>query len=356
MADEEAGSRRSLQAALRRLARPVAVELESVLGGELDETMRRINDTIGDVILGEGMPTGFSPESYIAPGVPRIRAFLVVLASRAAGGRDLRADEVAFSAELLHLAVAVHDTALGRQGGRRRRVARRLLGGAAHWLGGNHLTLRALEIARHAPAPEILNEALDTLREISEVHALAQELRDRDPDARDYRVYAEGHTGSVFSFCTRSGARLAGADTGVMTALGQYGRHMGIAWHALEDHWAFAVPTQHLPRLLAHSIAHGRPLLPLIHAMARDPEVDGLIDRVLTEDEPADAAALRERVRASGALFETRRVVIEETLAARRALRRLEPSPELDALDALARSLATSGAKLSSEDEPPELG
>ncbi|MCB9796950.1 MAG: polyprenyl synthetase family protein [Alphaproteobacteria bacterium] len=352
MRDEEARSRRALQAALKRLAMPVAAELDAALGGELDETLRRVNDAMGDVVLGEGMPSGFSPESYLAPGVPRIRPFLVVLASRAAGGGDLRTDEAAFSAELLHLAVAVHDTALGRQGGRRRRIARRLLGGAAHWLGGNHLTLRALEIARHAPAPEILNEVLDTLREISEVHALAQDLRDRDPQASDYRHYADGHTGSVFAFCTRAGARLAGADAGVITSLGLYGRHMGVAWHALEDHWSFSVPSEHLPRLLAHSVAHGRPLLPLIHAMERDPEVDGLIDRVLGEGELAAAATLCERVRASGALFETRRVVIEETLAARRALRRLEPSPEREALDRLARSLAASGAKAASE-EPP---
>lgn len=327
------------------MARPLAAELDRALGGELDDVLAHVEHALEDLITGEGMPSGFHPDSHLAPGVPRIRPILVVLATRAAGGEARNTGDAAFSAELLHLAVGVHDAALGRQGGRRRRVARRLMGGAVHWLGGNHLSLRALELARHAPAPEVLGEALDTLREISEVQALAEDLRGREPSERDYRDYADGHTGSVFSFCTRAGGRLAGAPRPVVTALGRYGRHMGVAWHTLEDHWSFSLGPEQLAMHLARTTATGRPLLPLIRAMSVDPEVDALLDRVLAGGDADDTVQLNQRVVAAGGLFVTRRLVVEETLAARRALRSLNPSPHRDALERLARSLAASGGR-----------
>lgn len=315
------------------------------MADELEVQLPRLEQDVVDVSLGDGLPPGFHPERHLAPGVPRIRPLLVLLASGAAGQPERRTDEVAVSAELLHLALVVHDTALGRQGGRRRRIARRLLGGAAHWLGGNHLSLRALEVARHAPTPEILGEVLDTLREISEGQALGQLLRDRDADEAEFVEYAAAHAGAVFSFCTRAGGRLAGASRPVVSALGRYGRHMGIGWHALEDLWTFQQDEPALLGSLARAAAVGRPVLPLVVARAARPEVGVLLDRALARGDLAACARVRDEVSAAGGLVHTRKVVLEESLTARRALRSLPPSPHREALDRIARSLALSASE-----------
>ena len=119
---------------------------------------------------------------------------------------------------------------------------------------------------------------------------------------------------------------------------------MGVAWHALEDQWVLSVPPDELPELMAIRAASGRPVLPLIFAMDVDPGIDALLDRVLAQGETEAAAELQARIIAAGGLYEARRLVAEETLAARRALRGLEPSPSLDRLDRLAASLGRSGA------------
>ena len=302
-----------------------------------------------ELVLGDTMVDGISPTSHIAPGVPRVRTLLVQLAARAAGGDAGDLDEAAYSAELLNLALGVHDAALGRQGGLRRRVARRLLGGAAHWLGGNHLTLRALEVAQHAPAPELVGEVLETLRDISEGQILADELRRREPTLLDVKEYAEGHSGAVFAFCTRAGGRIAGAPRPVVSALGRYGRHMGVAWHAIEDLSAFWLGPEELLRELARATAAGRPVLPLIAAQAGDPELGALLDLALRRGDASGIGAVKDRVGAAGGLYAARKMALEETLAARRALRAVPPSPHRDGLDQIARSLLAGATRLSPE-------
>jgi len=335
-----------LHRGIKKLAKPLVIELERAWD-QFEEPLDRFEIGVHDLAVGQGAPQGeaesISPDSHLAPGLPRVRPVLVFLATRAAGG-DQDSSEAAFSAELLHLAVRAHDTALGRQDGRRRRIARRLIGGAAHWLSGHHLTLRALEVSRAAPAPELMGEVLDTMREICEGHQLAEDLRSRDPSEADYRDYAEGHIGAVYSFCGRSGARLARADPRVVGALGRYGRRMGVAWHALEDAWALSLPEDELVQVLARSAATGRPMLPLIAGMREDPAVDALLDRLLATGDLEVAVDLRERLLRSGGLYAARRMMAEESLGARRALRELEPSEARDTLDRIASGLARSAA------------
>ena len=317
--------------------RPQSAELERVVQ-ELEAHQTAVDATLADLTLGEGMPSGFNPESHLAPGVPRLRTLLVGLSTRAAGGDEEDATDVAHVAEIMHLAVAIHDTALGRQGGRRRRVARRLLRGSAHWLGANHLSLRALELARAVPSPHVLGEAMDTMRELAEGHALSEDLRHRDATEQDYREYAESHSGALYSFCTRAGGHLGGADRQTVGALGRYGRHVGVAWHAVEDQWLLSQDPDMLARLLARRTAMGRPTLPVIRALNEDPVVDSLLDRLCDGDESASHEFV-ERIRVSGGFLAAKRLVVEESMAARRSIRNLTPSPYLETMDRIAGDL-----------------
>ena len=75
-----------------------------------------------------------------------------------------------------------------------------MLGGAAAWIGGNHLTLRALELARHTPAPEAVGDLLDAMREITDGHALAKDLAGKLPTPDESLHLADGRTAAVFAF------------------------------------------------------------------------------------------------------------------------------------------------------------
>jgi geranylgeranyl pyrophosphate synthase len=60
-------------------------------------------------------------------------------------------------------------------------------------------------------------------------------------------------------------------------------------------------------------------------------------------------SAVKDRVSAAGGLYAARKMALEETLAARRALRAVPPSPHRDGLDQIARSLLAGATRLSPE-------
>lgn len=302
----------------------------------------RIEDTLATLIGGEGSEYGIAPEELFSGGVPRIRPVLVHLAAQtglhpgaepAAGTAD-----VALVAELLHAAVILHDAALGRREGLRRRAARRVLHRASHWLGGNHLTLRALEIARRAPAPEILGDALDALREVTEGQAFGAALQERTPTPADVLRHAESQAGAVLAFSCRAGGRLAGAGRPSLTRLGRYGRHTGVAFQLAEDLAAFD-STDGLDGLVRLA-ATGRPVLPIAIAAERDPELAALWRSLGDLEEPETATAIAERVGSSGAIGRGREAMLEHVWAARRALAELPDTPARGAMDRIVGSLA----------------
>lgn len=314
--------------------RPFAAEIER-LAADLRASMGPIDEALAALSAGDGLPSGLEPESLFAGGVLRIRPLLVLLASRAGeaqAGDAQAAAEVAYIAELLQTAIRLHDAALGRQHGRRRRAARRVLGTAAHWLGGNHVMLRALEIARRAPAPEILGEALDTWREVSEVHLLGEALRGRAATVSDAVQLAEGHTGAVFAFSCRAGGRLGGLDRPVVTALGRYGRHVGVGVHIAEDMAVLSENWRTMPSRLA--------IFPVASAGERDAGVNDLWRKMVDRPDDRTAQELHDRVRAAGGLQAGREAMVRQSWAARKALSALPESPAREALDAIAGSLA----------------
>lgn len=267
--------------------------------------------------------------------VPRIRPVLVALAARSAGATDVDSN-VQHIAEMLHLALAVHDLALGREGGRRRRVARKLIKRSVGWLGGNHLTLRALEIATHATPEAISGELLDTLREFSDGQALARDLqKGAVPTEQDWLDHADSHTGALFAFCCRAGGHLAGRDPAKLSALGRYGRHLGRLWHIAED----AAGIRHddgASHLLTRALA-GRPVLPVIKA--EDPRLGELWAELVRDPRRQQAEEIVRRVWAAEGLRHARAAMAREGWAARRALSSLDDSRYRRAMEQLAITL-----------------
>jgi len=322
-------ARRSLLLEVERLA----LELRGPLGG--------LEEAIVALVDGEGLPPGLSPEILFEGGMPRMRPVLVVLAGRAAMQREAdpqAAFEVAAIAEMLQGAIRLHDMALGRRDGRRRRAARRVLRGAGSLLGANHLTLRALELARRAPTSRRSSRVSPRISGAG--HALSEALRTRPATIADSLLFAEEHSGALFAFTCRAGGHLVDAGRPAITGLGRYGRHVGIAWKLAEDLALFDPSSG--GRQLAHNAAAARPVFPVAWANAQDPAIDPLWRRLGAGGyDDAVATELSERVRSLGGLGAGREAMVRETWAARRALRPLPPSPARDSLERLAASLAS---------------
>lgn len=310
-------------------AHQVATALEAVQDVVRDDLPNEFH--LADLV---GRPSEEVPGAGRA-AVPRIRPILVALAARAAGAAQVDG-ETLYAAELLHLALGVHDVALGRQGGRRRRVARKVVQRSVSWLSGNHLTVRALELCRHG-GPEVLSELVDTLRSFSDGQQLAGELRHGlVPTPEDWLEHADAFTGALFSFCCRAGGHLAGAEPTVLSALGRYGRHLGRLWHVAEDLAAL----EHCEdgAALLERAAVARPSQLVVAAARRDPTAGEAWSELVREPEPGPAAELAPRILRLGR-SPARQVMAREGWAARRALRALPDSRYRTTMDRLAATL-----------------
>ncbi|MEO0602237.1 MAG: polyprenyl synthetase family protein [Myxococcota bacterium] len=289
-----------------------------------------------DLVADDAVASVAGPDIDVrATEIPRIRPILVALAARATGARAVN-QEAQHAAEMLHLALRVHDLALGREGGRRRRMARRLVSRSVEWLSGNHLTLRALELSRTTEHPGVLEELVDTLRSFADAQALSRDLVGRRPELRDWLDHADAHTGALFAFCCRVGGHLAGAPIRQIVALGRYGRHLGRQWHIAEDISAFdqGLAAQHV----LSRAASGRPALPLISAIG---QTEGIVHewRELARRPTLDGAERVARAVNKGGLAASREALVRESWLARQSLKVLPDSPYRSAMDRFAAAI-----------------
>jgi octaprenyl-diphosphate synthase len=246
-----------------------------------------------------------------------------------------------YAAEFLHRALAVHDIALGRQGGKRRWLVRKVAKRSAGLLAGNHLTLRALELTRHSQ-PEVLGELVDTLRAFSDGQALLRDLQQGGvPTQQDWLEHADAHTGALFAFCCRAGAWLAEAERPRVTALGRYGRHLGRLWHIAED-VSMLEHGDAGAHLVARALA-ARPILAVALAAEADPEVGALWAHLVRNPSAALGDTLALRLGDTPGIGLARERMAHEAWSARKVLTQLEDSRYRRALDRLVRNLVRSG-------------
>lgn len=271
-----------------------------------------------------------------ASRLPRIRPVLLALSARAAGADEVDPD-LQLAAELLHAALTLHDAALGQPGGRRRRLARRVIRRGGAWLGANRVMLRSLELVRHLPEAGILDDLMDTLSAFADVQDLAEGLLDGGlPDASLWDEHADGHTGALFSFCCRAGGQIAGRGPGDVAALGRYGRHLGRMWHVAEDVCLLRGPDagEHL----AGRALVGRPMLPVAIGILREPTL-GPVWRSLVDGDSAAADRVLDGLRRTRAIQGSRAVVVREGWQAQQALQRFEGTPYRQGLERLVSGL-----------------
>jgi octaprenyl-diphosphate synthase len=272
----------------------------------------------------------------------RIRPVLVVLAAKAAGAARVE-PELQHAAELMHGALQLHDLALGNTGGRRRRIARRLLNRSTGWLSGSHLTMRALELTKVA-SPQALGDLVETLRAFSDGVVVAQEIIDGgEVTDSSWEEHVDTHVGALYTFCCRAGARLAGDDPRVLAAMGRYGRHLGRVTRLFEDIQGLDKdPLGHFE----DSLASGRPIHAIAAVMKENANVATAWRAYQAEATEANGNKLLSALRMSQGIQESKRRMLSESWAARRALHTLSESPYKDGLDALVQEMqAMTGKK-----------
>ena len=299
---------------------------------ELRELERRLLDVGRD-----GHPVFRDAVTHLfsTPG-KLLRPTLVFLSSRFGPGNDREVVlNLAESLELVHTASLVHDDVVDRAAMRRNvQTVNAKWSDDVALIVGDYLFAKAYALAAVLPKPEVIAIVAQTvfalcdgeLEEITATRAL--------PSESEYLERIELKTASLYAACSQGAALLADAEPDHVAALGAFGTNLGMAFQITDDVLDLVGDEAEFGKTVGRDLLEGMPTLPMIYAIQeRDGSASELEARIL---EPAksesDMRALLAEIRSSSGPERARQRALAFHDAAVRALDRLPPRPERDAL------------------------
>jgi geranylgeranyl pyrophosphate synthase len=265
--------------------------------------LARVEERLVALATGHGPILAEHAGATIAAGGKRLRPLLVLIAGQnGAHSHDLVA--AATAVELVHSATLVHDDVLDAAQLRR--------GLPTVWAqAGRELAIATGDLLFSRAFSELVaTGSLAAVRTLSHAgSALAEgELLQRQ-DAWNVGVPVERYlqrcelkTARLFEASCELGALATGAASGVVAALGAFGRRVGLAFQILDDVLDVSGEAARTGKHRGTDLLDGTVTLPLILARECDTELAAVeLRRIIT---PAQAAELCDRIEATGALAE----------------------------------------------------
>jgi geranylgeranyl pyrophosphate synthase len=277
-----------------------------VAGPHVPRLLARVEERLSALAASHGPVLAEHARATIAAGGKRLRPLLVLLA--AGGEPDDPRELVACAAavELVHSATLVHDDVLDSASLRR--------GVPTVWAAGG----RALAVATgdllfsRAFAELATTGTLASVRALSRASsALAEgELLQREDAwnatvAVDRYLYrCELKTARLFEAACELGGLAMNREPGHVTALGAFGRRIGLAFQLLDDVLDVSGPPEDTGKHRGTDLLDGTVTLPLILAREHDEVLAAVELREITS--PRQASDLCARIEATGALAEAK--------------------------------------------------
>jgi octaprenyl-diphosphate synthase len=309
----------------------LAGELDRLSGG-LEADLERIETAISGLSRGDG-PVEHSARHLLGLGGKRLRPLLVLLASRVGQRSSNNARELALAVELVHGATLLHDDVVDLGDTRRGAPASRILyGNAASIFAGDWLLVEALRRVRKAQIPGVIDRLLEVIEEMILAESIQLARRGTiDPDRGSYFRIVEGKTASLFAFAAWAGGAAADADRTELAALEGYGKHLGIAFQAIDDVLDLAGAEASVKKTLFADLREGKITHPLIVALERDTsgELKEMLAKIVAdENAPIDRPRVAYLLDRTGAIHATQELAKEHARLAKESLAPIPPSAE----------------------------
>lgn len=268
----------------------------------------------------------------ISAGGKRVRPAVALLVFRACGGEDATdVIDIATALELIHSASLLHDDIIdGGEVRRGKASAFHRFGLADTLVAGDFLFGRAFALCGRFEE-KVITWATDACISLTEGEVMQGRFR-HNPNVTpgDYLEIISRKTAALFAQGARMGAYLAGAPQAVVESMAACGFCVGMAFQIVDDLLDVEGDGDRTGKPTGADLKDGNPSLPLVLAIALDPEVK----RIFRKKRPTnqEIAVALEQIRRSGVLTEVQRLAHSYGQQALSALEPLEPSPYYDSL------------------------
>ena len=303
------------------------------------DDMKSVNDLILERLRSDVVLINQIGAYIVNSGGKRLRPMIVLLAARACGYTADRHVDLAAIIEFIHTATLLHDDVVdGSDMRRSRETANAVWGNAASVLVGDFLYSRSFEMMVALESMRVMDILSHATNRIAEGEVL-QLLNCNNPDTteKDYLEVILRKTATLFQAGSRLGAVIAESSPDQEEAIAAYGLHLGIAFQLVDDALDYRSSNKELGKNVGDDLAEGKPTLPLIQAMkAGTPEQVATLRKAIETGGLDSIDTVMRAIETTGAIEYTAALAQREANKAKTALEVLPPSPQRDALSALA--------------------
>lgn len=183
----------------------------------------------------------YEPCSYILQsGGKHLRAYLVLLATKAVGGKYSQAYNAALSAEVLHSFTLVHDDIMDSADKRRGRTTLHIKydTSTAILAGDSLIAIAYKNLLKDCKinTAKILNTFNESVIEVCEGQSLDKEFEIRkNVTIPEYTTMIFKKTGALIQMCCSIGAQIGDGSKEEIKALEKYGKNLGLAFQLKDD-------------------------------------------------------------------------------------------------------------------------
>ncbi len=267
-----------------------------------------------------------------------LRPALVLLVAQALGPVSDRHTRLGAALEMIHTATLIHDDLIDDADKRRQQpTAHVRFGNTTSVLLGDYFYTHAFSLVAELMLPVVMRRLVTTTNVIcrGELHQQCVE-RDATLSEAEYDRIIYGKTACLTELAAEFGA--VEADPAITRAAAAYGLACGMAFQIVDDCLDFTGDPAKVGKTLATDIERGRMTLPLIRLLAAaSPAGRADLERRLAQPGgPAEVAAFRAEVAASGALASAAATARDHVRRAQSALDAFPPGPARDQLAVLA--------------------
>ncbi|MEV7196416.1 polyprenyl synthetase family protein [Streptomyces sp. NPDC093510] len=265
-----------------------------------------------------------------------VRPALALLSAVAVGGSPQSALPGAVAVELVHDFTLLHDDVMDGDALRRHRPAVwSAFGTASAVLTGDALLVAAMREVAHSPAEfaavavqELVRALLDLVE--GQSHDVAFEQTPEVSVAR-YLAMAEGKTGSLMGCACALGGVLAGADSGRVRGLREFGRRLGVAFQCADDVMGIWGRAARSGKPVGADLAARKKSLPVVAALAGSCSAAERLRSLYRSPHPLDAQEVQlagELVEKAGGRQAAEEEARRQMSAALRALSHARPTAD----------------------------
>lgn len=219
----------------------------------------------------------------VRAGGKRIRPSVCLLSFYAAGGTDPQKPiRIGAGFEIIHSATLVHDD-INDQGETRRgrKTLHREYALSKAIIAGDYMFAMGFRLLASS-APQIVDYIVDASASMGAGEFVQKDFEHHtDVTESDYLRIISNKTAKLFEASAKSGAAVAGADSDVLEALGQYALHLGTAFQIVDDTLDVSGDPDKTGKRVGTDLLEGKPTLPIIYAMQDPvvgPEIAGLFE------------------------------------------------------------------------------